>query len=60
MRCSGPGSSSVRLTLNVLGGTMGGQMVDSWMTEGRFVPPNTAAPHPPNYMFGVVGTEARR
>jgi len=55
MRCSGPGNSAVRLTPNVLGGTMGGQMVDSWKAKGRFVPPNTSSPHPPNNMLGDRG-----
>ena len=55
MRCSGPGSSAVRLTPDVLGGTMGGQMVDSWKAKGRFVPPNTSSPHPPNNMLGDRG-----
>ncbi len=32
-------------------------MLESWKKEERFVPPNTAGPRPPNYMFGL---ESRR
>jgi hypothetical protein len=46
MRCE-----TVRISPNVLGGTIGGQVIDSWKTERRFVPPKTSDPRPPNTML---------
>ncbi len=44
---------SVLIIPNVLCGTIGGQMIESRNGEGRFVPPKTAGPRPPNTMLGT-------
>ena len=46
-------ASSGRLIPNVLGGMIGAQVIDSWKTGERFVPPKTALLRTPNTMFAV-------
>jgi hypothetical protein len=50
-----PPFAFVRLIPDGLCGTIGGQVIESWKTERRFVPHKTSGPPPPNTMFARGG-----